>query len=83
MSDSRDDFPQNDPDRAGGLVSDAQGEFVKQHPGGAFDPRAFRPGSHPEAAPGTGGARDDEATPGPPMDGERMAAPGREIDKAG
>jgi hypothetical protein len=33
---------QNDPDRAGGLVSDAQGEFVADEPGGAFDPRSFR-----------------------------------------
>ncbi|MEV4638645.1 hypothetical protein AB0J80_14975 [Actinoplanes sp. NPDC049548] len=35
-------YPQNDPDRAGGLISDAQGEFVEEESGGAFDPRAFQ-----------------------------------------
>ncbi len=71
---------QNDPDRAGGLISDAQGEFVARQPGGAFDPRSFR--KHVD--------RGDEAEPGsqepagtPPMDDERMSGPGEEIDKAG
>jgi hypothetical protein len=74
------DHLQNDPDRAGGLVSDAQGEFVTEAPGGAFDPRAFRKhvdrGDHPE----TGGGDPVEA---PPVDDERMSGPGEEIDKAG
>ncbi|WP_229073337.1 hypothetical protein [Actinoplanes sp. DH11] len=67
MNDAQDRYPQNDPDRARGLISDAQGEFVQQHPGGAFDPRTFRSGSPtgPSTAP-------DEADPvgEPPMDGE-------------
>ncbi|GAA4966088.1 hypothetical protein [Actinoplanes utahensis] len=42
MNDVSDWYPQNDPDRARGLITDAQGEFVQQHPGGAFDPRTFR-----------------------------------------
>ncbi|GAA0801428.1 hypothetical protein [Spirilliplanes yamanashiensis] len=34
---------QNDPDRAEGTtVPDAQGEFVAEQPGGAFDPRSYR-----------------------------------------
>jgi hypothetical protein len=41
---------QNDPDRAGGLVSDAVGEFVAEQPGGAFDPRTFRT-DHPDPDP--------------------------------
>jgi hypothetical protein len=71
---------QNDPDRAGGLISDAQGEFVAQEPGGAFDPRSFR--EHVD--------RDDDVdaepqTPvaTPPVDDQRMSGPGEEIDKAG
>jgi hypothetical protein len=74
------DHLQNDPDRAGGLISDAHGEFVTQEPGGAFDPRAFR--EHVD--------RDDDAPPArehaagsPPVDDERMSGPGEEIDKAG
>ena len=71
---------QNDPDRAGGLISDAHGEFVAQEPGGAFDPRAFRKRVD----------RDDDVSPAPdraagspPVDDERMSGPGEEIDKAG
>ncbi|GAA4592191.1 hypothetical protein BJY16_000545 [Actinoplanes octamycinicus] len=78
---------QNDPDRAGGLISDAQGEFVQQHPGGAFDPRTFRHGGRPADEPvddSDDAVEPDEAeTPRPPMSGERMSSPGREIDKAG
>ena len=34
---------QNDPDRAERTtVPDAQGEFVAEQPGGAFDPRSYR-----------------------------------------
>ena len=76
-----DKYRQNDPDRAGGLISDAQGELVKDSPGGAFDPRTFRHGGdRPE--PESDEATDDVAGE-PPMDGTRMAAPGEEIDKAG
>ena len=73
------DHLQNDPERAGGLISDAQGEFVAQEPGGVFDPRAFRSsspdgdGSSPEA--------DSSSDGEPPMDEERMVGPGEEIDK--
>ncbi|MFI1990689.1 hypothetical protein [Actinoplanes sp. NPDC020271] len=79
MSDAQDRYQQNDPDRANGLISDGQGEFVQQHPGGAFDPRAFRPG-RPAAAPDE---PDDDPTVGePPMGNGRMTAPGAEADKA-
>ena len=73
--------PQNDPDRAGGLVPDAVGEFVAEEPGGAFDPRSFR-GDRPDPEPAAPSGDDAEAT-GPPMDDERMSGPGEEIDKAG
>ncbi len=74
------DHLQNDPDRAGGLISDAHGEFVKDQPGGAFDPRAFRqdadsgdaPAEHPDPPVGEPGVND-----------QRMSGPGEEIDKAG
>jgi hypothetical protein len=76
--------PQNDPDRAGGLVSDAAGEFVTEEPGGAFDPRTFR-GDRPAGT--DAGPDDDTGVPveqgRPPMDDERMSGPGEEIDKAG
>jgi hypothetical protein len=80
MSDAQDRYRQNDPDRARGLISDAQGEFVQQHPGGAFDPRTFR--SHRPDAPS---ATDAEGQPvdEPPMAGERMVAPGSESAKTG
>jgi hypothetical protein len=77
-------YLQNDPDRAGGLISDAQGEFVEEDPGGAFDPRTFRSSpSSPSAtgsssAPAAGAADPAE----PPMDDERMVGPREEIDKA-
>jgi hypothetical protein len=74
------DHLQNDPDRAGGLISDAQGEFVAEEPGGAFDPRTFRAdadgGDEPEAHTGP-------AVGKPGVDGRRMSGPGSEIDKAG
>ena len=71
-------YLQNDPGRAGGLITDGHGEFVQEAPGGAFDPRTFRasPGEAPDPDPGDAGA------PEPPMDGERMVGPGEEIDKA-
>ncbi|AEV85831.1 hypothetical protein ACWT_4812 [Actinoplanes sp. SE50] len=69
----------NDPDRARGLISDAQGEFVQEHPGGAFDPRAFRSG-HP-APPAEPPAASHPAGE-PPMRGNRMAPPGEESAKA-
>jgi hypothetical protein len=74
------DHLQNDPDRAGGLISDAQGEFVAEKPGGAFDPRTFREdvdrGDEPAAH-----AEPEVEKPG--VDGLRMSGPGSEIDKAG
>ena len=85
---------QNDPDRAGGLIADAQGEFVQQESGGAFDPRAFREDTRdapaeprtdtqdasPEPRTDT---EDNSAGPGrPPVDDEYMAGPREEIDKA-
>ncbi|MFC3989380.1 hypothetical protein [Actinoplanes siamensis] len=79
---------QNDPDRARGLISDAQGEFVQQQPGGPFDPRAFRSGATAgPATEATEAAEAGEATEAhpagaPPMAGDRMTPPGREIDKA-
>ena len=76
-----DEYRQNDPDRAGGLISDAQGEFVQQEPGGVFDPRAFREGTSPGSPPPA--PEPSSSEPGdPPVDDERMAAPGEEIDKA-
>jgi hypothetical protein len=80
------DHLQNDPDRAGGLVPDAQGEFVAEETGGVFDPRAFRSGSGPDRDQRPGGDRDgdqDRDVGEPPMNDERMSAPGEEIDKAG
>lgn len=75
---------QNDPERAGGLVSDAQGEFVQQESGGVFDPRAFREDTRSTATAtagsGSGSAPGDPAEPA--MDDERMVGPGEEIDKA-
>jgi hypothetical protein len=74
------DHLQNDPDRAGGLISDARGEFVRREPGGAFDPRTFRAdadrGDRPDSRP-------DPEEAGPGVDGRRMSGPGEEIDKAG
>jgi hypothetical protein len=79
-------YLQNDPDRAGGLIPDAQGEFVEEEPGGAFDPRTFRSRS---ASSSAAGPASDETVPDgsepvsePPMDDERMVGPGEEIDKA-
>jgi hypothetical protein len=75
---------QNDPDRAGGLISDAHGEFVEQSPGGAFDPRSFREDGATRNTPGgpPPGNEDGAPTAKPPMDDERMSGPGEEIDKA-
>ena len=75
---------QNDPDRAGGLVPDAVGEFVAEQPGGAFDPRTFR-ADHPDPSDGSDNVRGVpvEHHDGPPMDDERMSGPGEEIEKAG
>ena len=74
------DHLQNDPDRAGGLISDAQGEFVAEEPGGAFDPRTFRAdvdrGDEPET-------HAEPAVEKPGVDDQRMSGPGSEIDKAG
>ncbi len=73
---------QNDPDRASGsLVPDAVGEFVREQPGGAFDPRSFRADREPLDA-----AAEAEATTAgnparPPVNDERMSGPGEEIDK--
>ncbi|MBO3742641.1 hypothetical protein [Actinoplanes flavus] len=81
MSDAQTEYPQNDVDRAQGLISDGQGEFVQERPGGAFDPRAFRPG-HPASSP----ARAEEEAPAagePPMTGPRMAPPEEESAKTG
>jgi hypothetical protein len=75
--------PQNDPDRAGGLVPDAVGEFVAEEPGGAFDPRAFRGDRSDDSDRGVPVERAGGTPDGPPMDGERMSGPGSEIDKAG
>ena len=70
---------QNDPERAGGLIADAQGEFVEQESGGVFDPRAFRADTRDDAeAPAARSGDPGE----PPMDDERMVGPGEEIDKA-
>jgi hypothetical protein len=75
---------QNDPDRAGGLIPDGQGEFVEEEPGGAFDPRTFRSASASSPSPSSSpsspssSSQDEE----PPMDDQRMVGPGEEIDKA-
>jgi hypothetical protein len=80
-----DPYLQNDPDRAGGLIPDAQGEFVEEEPGGAFDPRTFRspsppsPSSSSSSPPSPSSSSQDEE---PPMDEQRMVGPGEEIDKA-
>ena len=74
-------YLQNDPDRAGGLIPDAQGEFVEEDPGGPFDPRTFRSPSSTSPADGPGGSG-PEPEAEPPMDDERMVGPGEEIDKA-
>ena len=74
------DHLQNDPDRAGGLISDAHGEFVAEEPGGAFDPRAFREHADPGDDPA---ARRAPEAGEPPVDDQRMSGPGEEIDKAG
>ncbi|WP_306203791.1 hypothetical protein [Actinoplanes sp. RD1] len=89
--------PQNDPDRAGGLISDAQGEFVQEEPGGVFDPRAFRAGSATPPAPVPAGAAPDPSSvpagdPSAPQPDQDATAsqpssapfvpPGEEIDKA-
>jgi len=73
------DHLQNDPDRAGGLISDAHGEFVQSEPGGAFDPRAFRKHVDRDDDPETG----TEPVESPPVNDQRMSGPGEEIDKAG
>ncbi|MEU4559384.1 hypothetical protein AB0F72_13435 [Actinoplanes sp. NPDC023936] len=78
MSDTQGRYRQNDPDRAQGLISDAQGEFVQQHPGGAFDPHAFHSG-RPAAPPAEAG--EDHPAGEPPMTGERMTAPDGELAK--
>jgi hypothetical protein len=75
-------FLQNDPDRAGGLIPDAQGEFVEEDPGGAFDPRTFRSPSTTSPADGSDAGPEPAPEPEPPMDDERMVGPGEEIDKA-
>jgi hypothetical protein len=76
-----DNHLQNDPDRAGGLISDAVGEFVEDSPGGAFDPRTYRDGADTgeEAPSSDGSGRVD----GPPMNDQRMVGPGEESAKAG
>ena len=72
---------QSDPDRAGGLITGGQGEFVGEDRGGAFDPRTFRAGG---TAPATGeAAADEKDVDGPPVNDEYMSGPGEEIDKAG
>ena len=73
---------QNDPDRASGsLVPDAVGEFVREQPGGAFDPRSFRGDREPiDAGPEADAAGAAEPVR-PPVDDERMSGPGDEIDK--
>jgi hypothetical protein len=72
---------QSDPDRAGGLITGGQGEFVGEDPGGAFDPRTVREGA---AAPVTGEtATDEQDVDDPPVNDERMSGPGEEIGKAG
>jgi hypothetical protein len=85
---------QNDPDKAGGLVSDAQGEFVLEEPGSAFDPRAFRAGSPPPPAPVPSDAAPDPSSAPAPVRSDAapdpssapspapFVAPGEEIDKA-
>ena len=84
-----DEHAQNDPDRAGGLISDAQGEFVEAESGGAFDPRAFRSGTGSPTPHGSDAPERPDApaagssAPAPPMNDERMSSPGAEIDKAG
>jgi hypothetical protein len=85
MTDQSRPKKQNDPDRAGGLIADAVGEFVEEHPGGAFDPRTFRDPAPPaaDAAPDTGREASADVAPKPPMDDERMVGPGEESSKAG
>ena len=74
------DHLQNDPNAAGGLISDAQGEFVEREPGGAFDPRTFRKAVDRDDDPDT----DREHPVGSPgVNDQRMSGPGEEIDKAG
>ncbi|WP_305782951.1 hypothetical protein [Symbioplanes lichenis] len=60
---------QNDPDKAGGLITDAQGEFVLEEPGSVFDPRAFRagPATPPVPAPAEA-APDPSSVPDPSSD---------------
>ncbi|MFI7600850.1 hypothetical protein [Actinoplanes sp. NPDC049681] len=40
-------YPQNDPRRAGGLISDAQGEFVEQEGDGGDEVRGGESGEPP------------------------------------
>ncbi|MGK5678841.1 hypothetical protein [Actinoplanes sp. URMC 104] len=84
-----DGYDQNDPDRAGGLISDAQGEFVQQEGGGAFDPHAFRGSSPGRPAPSADDAEERPDAPaasddrdGPSVNDQHMSSPGSEIDKA-
>ncbi len=73
---------QNDPDRAAGsLVPDAVGEFVRDEPGGAFDPRSFRGDREPIVASPEARATGAGEPARPPVDDERMSGPGEEIDK--
>ena len=65
-----------------GLITDAQGEFVQQFPGGAFDPRTFRHGSGRRGPAGPSAVGEGGAADRPPVDDERMSGPGEEIDKA-
>jgi hypothetical protein len=74
------DYLQNDPDRAGGLIADAQGEFVLDDPAGAFDPRTFREGSEPSPEQPADPSM-DEPVDTPPVNDERMSGPREEIDK--
>jgi hypothetical protein len=79
---------QNDPDRAGGLIPDGQGEFVEEEPGGAFDPRTFRsaspssPSPSSSSPPTSSSASSSSQDEEPPMDDQRMDGPGEDIDKA-
>jgi hypothetical protein len=73
---------QNDPDRANeSLIPDALGEFVREQPGGAFDPRAFRGDRAPLDADPEADATAAGDPARPPVDDERMSGPGEEIDK--
>lgn len=81
---------QNDPDRAAGsLVPDARGESVREHPGGAFDPRTPRAGAprgddtDPEPDVTSAATSDPKSDPVSEAGagGARASGPGEEIDK--